>query len=318
MLLRGVFNLYKLTHTIRADLKKPEELEKATLRFAERARSSSRRAAAWSASSTTPANGFTSSSGTASTLSKGANPPRSAWKPPPQKTAEETKQAYRIFSDYIAFMKRFADVQFITASEAGRLYADLAKNKPFTPDALAKIARSVGDDITFQTHGDCTLSASEVFDLLNRCVSLRAAKQPIKALVLNGTPLGPTGKGPVLEEKVTTDASQFLRTSKDVDDYLRKHGRIPTTVWLGSTPAPPEAYLRALATVAGELLAGKPVPAKIEVTPAKLAAAKHVSADNPKLWTWVIFPPGFKAPAMMDLAKQQAWSLKPALLKAAQ
>ena len=48
---------------------------------------------------------------------------------------------------------------------------------------------------------------------------------------------------------------------------------------------------------------------------AKLAAAVNVADDNPNLWNWIIFPPGFRAPAMMQLAKRQAWTLKPARLK---
>ena len=59
---------------------------------------------------------------------------------------------------------------------------------------------------------------------------------------------------------------------------------------------------------------GKDLPAKIEIKPAKLASAEYVSADNPKLWGWVIFPPNFSAPEMMTLAKRQAWTLKPAIL----
>ena len=93
-------------------------------------------------------------------------------------------------------------------------------------------------------------------------------------MTLTDTPLGPTGKVPALTETVTTDDSQFLRTSEDVADYMRKHGRVPTTVWLGSTPVPPEAYLRSLAKVALELLADKAMPAKIEVKPAKLAGGE--------------------------------------------
>ena len=49
-------------------------------------------------------------------------------------------------------------------------------------------------------------------------------------------------------------------------------------------------------------------------TPAKLVAARYVSEDGGHLWGWVIFPKGFRAPAMMDLAKRQAWTLKPALI----
>ncbi len=111
-----------------------------------------------------------------------------------------------------------------------------------------------------------------------------------------------------------TDASQFSRTAVDVADFLRKHGRVPTSVWLGSMAVSPEMYLRALAQITIDLLDGKPMPKTIAVKPAKLAAATYVADDAPNLWGWVIFPRGFRAPAMMELAKRQAWTLKPALL----
>ncbi len=153
-----------------------------------------------------------------------------------------------------------------------------------------------------------------MFALLNRYVALRTAGKAVEALTLDDAPLGPTSRVVPLRERVTTDESQFVRTCADVDDYLKKHGRLPGAVWLGSTAVPPESYLAALAGVALELLAGRKVPAKVELAPAKLAALKYVSEDRPELWTWVIFPPGFRAPAMMDLARRQAWTIKPALL----
>jgi hypothetical protein len=70
-----------------------------------------------------------------------------------------------------------------------------------------------------------------------------------------------------------------------------------------------------LARIAQLRLTGKEFPETIAIKPAKLAAARYVSDDDPgKLWGWVIFPPGFRAPALMELAKKQAWTLKPALL----
>src|SRR5262249_48171496 len=116
----------------------------------------------------------------------------------------------------------------------------------------------------------------------------------------------------VLAEPVTTDRSQFTRTTADVASFLRKEKRIPGTVWLGSTPVPPEAYLVALAGLAREGPEGGRLPDTIEVKPARLAAAAYVAADAPNLWGWVIFPRGFRAPALMELAKRQAWTLKPA------
>src|SRR5205823_14687665 len=112
---------------------------------------------------------------------------------------------------------------------------------------LKVLARKVGDDVSFQTHTDYALSASEVFALLNDFVAARAAGKSPRQLTLTRTPYGPTGRVPGLEGAVTTDSSQLRRTSRDVADFLRKQGRVPSAVWLGSTPVPPEAYLRALA-----------------------------------------------------------------------
>ncbi len=149
--------------------------------------------------------------------------------------------------------------------------------------------------------------------LLNEYVAAHAQGGTPEKIKLNATPLGPTGIVARLEEPVNTDWSQFGRTSVDVADFIKKQGRIPSAVWLGSVQVPPEAYLRSLARVVLDLDAGK-TPKEIEVKPARLLDVKDVSPDDPKLWGWVIFPPGFRAPAMMELAKKQAWTLKPAIL----
>jgi hypothetical protein len=218
-----------------------------------------------------------------------------------------------VFEEYVRFMKRFPDVRFITASEAARLYRDRAQGRRFSLAEIKAIASGVGDEVLFQKHAGYALSAGEVFALLNDLVAARAGGQTPDHLELSASPLGPTGRVPVLTGTVTTDASQLLRTSVDVADYLRKHHRLPSAVWLGSTPVPPEAYLRTLARVVPVLQGGQDMPATIEVRPARLGVARYVSADDPRLWGWVIFPPNFRAPALMDLARRQSWTLKPAL-----
>jgi hypothetical protein len=105
---------------------------------------------------------------------------------------------------------------------------------------------------------------------------------------------------------------QFLRTAMDVDGYVQRHQRIPPAVWLGSKAVPPEAFLRSLAVVAADLADGKPAAKTVEVKPTRMAAAKYIAEDEPKLWQWPIHPPGFHAPALIEMAKRQAWTLKPA------
>jgi hypothetical protein len=241
----------------------------------------------------------------------GANPPRDKWKLPPAKTAEESAVAWRTFEGYIRFIRGFDDVRFITASEAARLYRDRARGRKFTADEIRAIASRVTSEVTFQQHDGLALSASETFALLNEFVARGGESEPLE---LNLSPFGPTEPRPALAGENKVDWSQFSRTASDVADFVRRQNRVPSTVWLGSTPVPPDSYLVALAEVATGLAEGRKPPESVTLKPARLAAADYVSNDRAGLWGWVIFPPGFRAPAMMELAKRQAWTLKPAIL----
>src|SRR5262249_25558915 len=157
----------------------------------------------------------------------------------------------------VRFIKRFPEVEFITATQAAKLYRDKALGRAFSTTELKNVAAAVSDNITFQKHDDYALSASDVFALLNAYVVERAAGRKPAKVTLKGTPFGPSNPVPVLKGPVTTDWSQFSRTAVDVADYLQKQGRIPTSAWLGSVAVPPEAYLRTLADVALTMLDGK-------------------------------------------------------------
>jgi hypothetical protein len=313
----GVFNLYKLEHTMRAGLAGLKELEPAQERFLNARKKLLEEGGGVVSIVYHPCEFVHKEFWDGANFRKGANPPREEWKLPAAKTAEESRVAFQVLENYVRFMKRFPEVQFITASEAGKLYRDRTPTTLFDNAQLKAIASAVAEDVTFQKHGNLTLSAGEVFVLLNSVLASYAQTQKLPAPVsCPNAPFGPTGTVSPLKEPVTTDWSQLQRTSVDVADYLRKQGRIPSAVWLGSQAVPPEAYLNAIAPVVLTLLEGKEPPRRIEVKPANLAAAHYVSADDPKLWGWVIFPPGFRAPAMMELARLQAWTVKPAVLSA--
>ncbi len=55
---------------------------------------------------------------------RGANPPREQWKPPQQRTAEETEGAFRRFADYIDHIRAIPGLWFVTASDLPALYRD--------------------------------------------------------------------------------------------------------------------------------------------------------------------------------------------------
>jgi hypothetical protein len=310
----GILNLYRLEHTIRADLKDAKLLDKAKERFVEARTKLLAQGGGVVSTVYHPCEFAHKKFWDGVNFEKGANPPRDEWKAPPAMTPDESKAAFAIFTEYVTFMKRFPDVRFITASEAAKLYADAAIGKAFTTKEITDIAKGAfSDEIGFQTRDGYTLSAAEVLAILSDFVAPRDGKLTASA-ALRQSPLGPTSTVPVLTESITIDTNQFLRTTGDVADFVKRQGRIPSTVWLGSTGVPPTAYLRTLAGVTVDLIDGKKLPEKLEIKPVQLTAERYVAEDNPKLWTWVIFPAGFKAPQLMAEAKKQAWTLKPALL----
>jgi len=248
----------------------------------------------------------------------GANPPHDEWKLPPMKSAEEAERAFKYLEGLVTYMKSFPRVQFVTASEALALFRDSAQNRIFRVQEVAEIAREVELGISFQIYDDYTLAASDVFSLLNQFVADAVSKKPSGPLRLGSTPYGPASAGSTsagLEKGIEVPWSQFSRTTLDVADYLEKNQQIPSVVWLGSESIPPESYLVALSQVTKKLIVDGEPPDSVRVATAHLAAAKYVAEDSPALWEWVIFPPGFHSPSIMNLARLQAWTLKPALLR---
>lgn len=268
-------------------------------------------------------------------FARGSNPPREQWKLPPMKSPEESERAFNYFENLVTYMKSFPGVAFVTASEAAKLFRDAAQNHVFSTQELAVIGGQVNADVSFQVHENYALSASEVLSLLTKFVA-QVVAEDARPILLEGTPYGPSSPFDVAPgfSRATDDAalsqqwppkggstievpwSQFSRTVLDVAGFLEKRQQVPSAVWFGSTPVPPESYLVALAQVASNLLAKGGKPESVIVSPARLAAAGQVAEDSPALWIWPIFPPGFHSAQLMRLAKLQAWTLKPASMAA--
>jgi hypothetical protein len=212
----------------------------------------------------------------------------------------------------VHFLKSFPRVQFLTASAAAVKFRDQALNHVFSAQEIGGIAGQVDPEVSFQVGESFSLTASEVFYVLNKYLAGVAAKAGQGPIILESTPYGPASAQPPLAAKLVAPWDQVARTVLDVQDALEKTGQIPSTIWLGSQPVPPESYLVAIAQATQSLMEKGQLPDSVTFAPARLAAADYVADDSPDLWDWVIFPHGFHAPKLMSLAKLQAWTLKPA------
>jgi peptidoglycan/xylan/chitin deacetylase (PgdA/CDA1 family) len=251
-------------------------------------------------------------------FSRGANPPRDQWKRPGTRPAQETEKAFADFEEYIRFIRVQEGVRFVTATELASLYADGAMTRTSGGNQVAAIARDVQSEITFRKGDRHTLSPADQFSLLTTAAA---------ALVDRGAVVGDVRvtslDGP---ERAFTPATSGLRSERyewrafarvvqNVAAYCTERRRIPDEVWIGAENLSPADFLATLGGAMEETIAARRIPAQVERRRGRFTADRYVAEDSVQLWSWPIFPEGFHAPQIMELARLQAWTLKPAMLK---
>jgi hypothetical protein len=249
----------------------------------------------------------------------GANPPRSQWKPPGTRPSAETEAAFRDFAAFLEFMKGQPGVQFVTASDLTRIYADAARAKAFTRDDLLTLARGVDPEISFQKRDGYVVSAADVFVLLNSAVESFIDRGALPTETSLVAVYGPPRDYKAAEGSASSRAypwTAFAEAVRGADATLRSSKQLPAEIWVGSESLSPADYLATLAGAFQAISTSGSAPAEVERRTGRFTADEYVAADSPTLWNWPIFPPGFHAPDIMALARLQAWTLKPALLAA--
>lgn len=254
-------------------------------------------------------------------FSRGANPPREQWKAPPQRPAPETEAAFERFGAYLDHMRAVSGVQFVTASQLPSLYPDRATKEDVTDAEVQELAErlvapeSKGAD--FQVIGEKAFSPADQFCLL--CEALSRTIHPAAktgALSLPSGLLGPDGPPPAssdLHGPIPWPA--FRDAMLDAADFVHERHRIPARVFIGADPVPPADFLVAMAKVL--LDPGQPNRFPDSVTMPvgeKLLTANRVVHDSPNVYGgWIIHKANFRAPHILDIARLQAWTLKPAI-----
>jgi hypothetical protein len=201
-----------------------------------------------------------------------------------------------------------------------KLYEDRSLSSGFfhtTTKEIFAIAQSVQKEIGFQQMNDFTLSAADSFSLLTDSylylLSLQASnRMPLRLNPVYGPArsFSPSVGG---AKPTTVRQMEFTETVRDVSRFMQSHGRMPDEVWIGAQSISPKDYLATLGAVI-ETWKDYDGNSTVTLRTGNFIADRFVAEDSPRLWGWVIFPEGFHAPKIMEMARLQAWTLKPALL----
>ena len=249
---------------------------------------------------------------------RGANPPAAEWKPPGVRPAAETEQAFADFEQFVRFIKAQEGVRFVTATELTSLYADRAMARTFGSNDVLELAHAVEKEISFATFKDYALSAADIFSVLTAAgsglIEGKTIPSNLKVARLDGPTRAFTSSTGTLRSS-SFRWTAFAAAVRDTAGYCRTHQRIPDEVWVGAESISPADFLAMLAGALAQVITTGQTPAQVERRSGPYTADRYVAEDSPKLWGWIIFPEGFQAPQLMELARLQAWTLKPAMLQ---
>jgi hypothetical protein len=251
---------------------------------------------------------------------RGANPPRSEWKQPPQRPAEETDAAFERFANYVDHIKAIEGVKFVTARELPERYPDRVRSAGATKEDLAEIALRAGAEdsagVNYLEVAGRAYSPADQFELLVEAVGRTIDGEPVSFPLAAKGLIGPDGAAPVTEAGRTVSWPAFCAAVRDARDFVHKEGRVPARVFIGPDAVPPADFLVGLARVWRVVVReGKVIEGEVRLgKDVEVLTANLVAKDTPALFGgWIIHKEGFRAPRVMEVGRWQAWTLKPAV-----
>jgi hypothetical protein len=274
---------------VRPDLNDESRLEETLRRFDQAAEELRRRGGGVISTYYHPTEFVTTEFWDAVNFARGANPPRSEWKPPRRRTTEDSERCYRILRRYVDHAKG-RGARFITARDLLQIY----DSAPSPPLDRRTVALSFTDRQTYLVQGRWSYSAADL--LLNL---LGVDPQYVE---------GPTSRGESTYRGTSLPRPALARAASDAAAYIRRHGRLPAVAWFG-------VETLSLGDFAATLAGDDGTAAAVPVRRGNLEFEKNFATDPAAAFNWAIHPEGFRAPELLELGRLQGWTLKPARLR---
>jgi hypothetical protein len=205
-------------------------------------------------------------------------------------------------------------------------YPDLARTEGIDAADLTELARRIGDrtapGLDFQRINDRVYSVADQFELLTLAVGEVAAGRDVRFPLKVSGLLGPDAAPP--PPPATAQGNLDWLTFRDalagVEEFVQAERSVPPRVFVGAEPVAPADFLVALASAWSFYAQHSQPPVAQGVAlgrTATLLPFRYVANDTTGLFGgWVIHKAGFRAPKLVELARLQAWSLKPATRQA--
>ncbi|HJP29503.1 MAG TPA: hypothetical protein QGF95_02995 [Candidatus Latescibacteria bacterium] len=253
---------------------------------------------------------------------RGAMPPRHEWRPAPRRPPGEMAAGLDVFRRYVEHIVARPGVEVITGRQLINLFPDDAHGAAVNAADLAQALEFESGAIDVTWLGDVALSPSEIFALV--CDTLMEAVYTLSEGIdvdtdslaaimatLHDTPYGPTRRvAPTLSAGGSVPSEAFIEATADARQFLHYHGRVPAAVWVGARCLCPADFLVTAADLLRRLvLDGGGLPTQVTVRAGSITGERHIREQS---WGWAVFAEDFEAPGILEQARLQTWTLKPA------
>lgn len=216
--------------------------------------------------------------------------PRQQWVLPRRRNKDDAERCFRVLKDYVEHAKSVPGVEFVTANDLLRIYAN-----PIPP-AVSRIelGQHFQRTINFLSTSAGDLSAADIL--------LELLELPAEYVD------GPTQRGTTTYTDATIPDFVFDSALKDVRSFIQTNHRLPSDVLIGSKTLSLEDFA---ATLAQHVVS----PGPVRVRRGKMDFENYFATDARKSFDWPIHPEGFAPDELLALARLQGWTLKPARLR---
>ncbi len=220
----------------------------------------------------------------------GAMRKRENWALPKRRSPADAEHCFQVLKRYVEHGKSIPNVKFVTAGDLLQLYAN-----PIPP-AMDKLtlARHFQQSINFLSSQSGDLSAADIL--------LQLLDLPWQNLD------GPLRRGVTNYQGQTVPEFVFDAAVRDVKNSIETNHYLPSEVFLG-------AETLSLPDFAATLAAHLQSPGEIRIKKGKPAFEQYISTDARGSFNWPIHPKDFAPDELLETARLQAWTLKPARLR---
>lgn len=218
-------------------------------------------------------------------------------------------------------MQKTPGAHFITAEDLPRIYSDRLRSEGLGTNELAQLSKHIVDTVrgglAVQRLGDKVLSPADQFEVLSIAWAQLVVTGTIHAPIIPQGLFGPDGVPPAPQVAGNISWFTFRDTCRDVYDFVASQHRIPARVFIGTDLIAPADFLVMMAeeylhcAELGKLSEDSEVHLRMGTAN---GLERYVAADTPELFGgWIIHREGFRAPRVIEMARLQAWTLKPAI-----